>query len=119
MSDALRRSQRPVIRLFGPLSIEDGGRNLGASDLGGTRPKQVLEILLAARGHRVPTDRIAELLCLELRPKDVAASIQTFVSVLRRHLVSDRDRARELVVTEQEAYRFGTDLVELDLDRFD
>lgn len=119
MSDALRRSQRPVIRLFGPLSVEDGGGRLGPSDLGGTRPKQVLEILLAARGHRVTTDRIAELLWGEQRPKDVAASIQTFVSVLRRHLVSDRDRARELVVTEQEAYRFGTDLVELDLDRFD
>ena len=119
MSDALRRSQRPVIRLFGPLSVEDGGGRLGPSDLGGTRPKQVLEILLAARGHRVTTDRIAELLWGEQRPKDVAASIQTFVSVLRRHLVSDRDRARELVVTEQEAYRFGSDLVELDLDRFD
>lgn len=119
MSDVPRRVERPVIRLFGPLSIEEGGRRLGASDLGGTRPKQVLEILLAARGHRVPTDRIAELLWGEQRPKDVAASIQTFVSVLRRHLVSDRDRARELVVTEQEAYRFGTDLVELDLDRFD
>jgi DNA-binding SARP family transcriptional activator len=119
VSDALRRSQRPVIRLFGPLSVEDGGGRLGPSDLGGTRPKQVLEILLAARGHRVTTDRIAELLWGEQRPKDVAASIQTFVSVLRRHLVSDRDRARELVVTEQEAYRFGSDLVELDLDRFD
>jgi DNA-binding SARP family transcriptional activator len=119
MSDVPRRLERPAIRLFGPLAIEDGGRTLGASDLGGARPKQVLEILLAARGHRVPTDRIAELLWGEQRPKDVAASIQTFVSVLRRHLVSDRDRARELVVTEQEAYRFGVDLIELDLDRFD
>ena len=46
--------ERPVIRLFGPLSIEDGERSLGPRDLGGARPKQVLEILLAARGHRVP-----------------------------------------------------------------
>ena len=111
--------ERLVIRLFGALEIEDAGRRLGPGDLGGARPKQVLEILLAARGHRVPTDRIAELLWGEERPKDVAASIQTFVSVLRRHLVVDREHARELVVTEQEAYRFATDLVELDLDRFD
>ena len=111
--------ERLVIRLFGALDIEQGGRRLGPGDLGGARPKQVLEILLAARGHRVPTDRIAELLWGEERPKDVAASIQTFVSVLRRHLVVDREHARELVVTEQEAYRFATDLVELDLDRFD
>ena len=51
---------RPVIRLFGSLSIDDGERRLGPADLGGVRPKQVLEILLAARGHRVPVDRLAE-----------------------------------------------------------
>lgn len=48
------RRERPVIRLFGPLAIEDGERRLGPGDLGGSRPKQVLEILIAARGHRVP-----------------------------------------------------------------
>jgi DNA-binding SARP family transcriptional activator len=111
--------ERPLIRLFGTLEIEDGDRRLGPAELGGARPKQVLEILLSARGHRVPTDRIADLLWGEQRPKHAAASIQTFVSVLRRHLVADRDRARQLVITEPEAYRFATDLVELDLDRFD
>ena len=111
--------ERPVIRLFGPLSIEDGDRNLGTGDLGGSRPKQVLEILLAARGHRVPTDRLAELLWGDERPQNVAGSLQTFVSVLRRHLATDGERARELVVTESEAYRFATELVALDLDCFD
>ena len=43
-------TELPGIRLFGPLSIEEGGRSLGPGDLGGVRPKQVLEILLAARG---------------------------------------------------------------------
>jgi DNA-binding SARP family transcriptional activator len=113
------RRERPVIRLFGPLSIKDGDRNLGPSDLGGTRPKQVLEILLAARGHRVPTDRLAELLWGDERPQNVPGSLQTFVSVLRRHLAADGERARELVVTEPEAYRFATDLVAFDLDCFD
>jgi DNA-binding SARP family transcriptional activator len=112
-------SGRPVIRLFGPLSIEDGERRLGAGDLGGSRPKQVLEILLAARGHRVTTDRLAELVWGEERPQDVAGSLQTFVSALRRHLHPDRETARALVVTEPEAYRFATDLVALDLDLFD
>ena len=106
------------IRLFGPLAIE-GARTLGPRDLGGSRPKQVLEILLTARGHRVPTDRLADLLWGEQLPQNAAGSLQTFVSVLRRHLSSDRERARELVVTEAEAYRFATDLVDLDLDRFD
>ena len=108
-----------VIRLFGSLTVEDGKRVLGAKDLGGTRPKQVLEILVAARGHRVPTDRLAEVLWGAERPQNAAGSLQTFVSVLRRRLVTDRERARRLVVTEAEAYRFATELVALDLDRFD
>jgi DNA-binding SARP family transcriptional activator len=109
----------PVIRLFGPLAIEDGERVLGPRDLGGARPKQVLEILLAARGHRVPTDRLAELIWGADTPDNVTGSLQTFVSMLRRHLTPDRERARKLVVTEPEAYRFAPELVSLDLDRFD
>ena len=111
--------ERLVIRLFGVLAIEDGTHTLGPRDLGGARPKQVLEILLAARGHRVPIDRLADLIWGEELPQNAAGSLQTFVSVLRRHLVSERERARELVSTEAEAYRFVTDRVELDLDRFD
>ena len=110
---------RLAIRFFGALEIEDGLRLLGPRELGGARPKQVLEILVAARGRLVPTERIAELLWGEDRPDGFSASIQTFVSVLRRHLVADRDRARQLVVTESGAYRFATDEVDLDLDRFD
>ena len=112
-----RRS--PVIRLFGPLVIEDGARTLGPRDLGGARPKQVLEILLAARGHRVATDRLADLLWPRQQPRNTAGSLQTFVSALRRHLTHDRERARELVITEPGAYRFATGLVDFDLDRFD
>jgi DNA-binding SARP family transcriptional activator len=119
LSRTTERSERPVIRLFGPLAIEIDGRHLGPRDLGGVRPKQVLEILLAERGHRVPVDRLAELLWGPERPQNVAGSLQTFISMLRRRLTPDRRRARELVITETEAYRFGTELVSLDLDRFD
>jgi DNA-binding SARP family transcriptional activator len=108
-----------AISLFGPLAIREGTRSLGDRDLGGARPKQVLEILLAARGHRVPVDRLADLLWGERLPQDASAALQTFISVLRRRLSPDRRRARELVVTEPEAYRFAIELADLDLDRFD
>ncbi len=65
------------------------------------------------------SDRLADLLWPEQRPQNTAGSLQTFVSALRRHLTHDRERARELVVTEAQAYRFATDLVGFDLDRFD
>lgn len=108
-----------TIKLFGPLQITIGERRIGGGDLGGIRPKQVLEILLAARGHPVSTDRLADLLWRHDLPVNAANSLQTFISVLRRHLSSDRDWARALVVTDAQAYRFDTDLVTLDLDRFD
>ena len=108
-----------TIKLFGPLEITIGERQIGAGDLGGIRPKQVLEILLAARGHPVPTDRLADLLWGHELPMNAANSLQTFISALRRHLSSDREWARALVVTDAQAYRFDTNLVTLDLDRFD
>jgi DNA-binding SARP family transcriptional activator len=119
LNDTPPIDRRLVVRLFGPLSIEDGDRVLGPRDLGGARPKQVLEILLAARGRRVPVDRLAEHLWPLDRPANVQGSLHTFVSMLRRRLTTDRERARAVIVTEPEAYRVATDLIELDLDRFD
>ena len=110
---------RHTIGVLGPLLIGDGDRVVGPRDLGGVRPKQVIEILLAARGHGVPVDRLTEFIWGGEPPRDAAGSLQTFVSVLRRHLSPDRDAARRLVVTEPEAYRFATDLVCFDLDHFD
>jgi DNA-binding SARP family transcriptional activator len=108
-----------TIQLFGPIAISHGDRTLGPGDLGGSRPKQVLEILLAARGASVPVDRIAEMLWGEKLPDNAAGSLQTFVSVLRRHLCPDPRCARELIVTERGAYRFAVGHADIDLDRFD
>ena len=107
------------VKLFGPLEITVGERRIGAGDLGGIRPKQVLEILLAARGASIPTDRLADVLWGHELPLNALNSLQTFISVLRRHLTTDREWARALVVTETQAYRFDIDLVTIDLDRFD
>jgi DNA-binding SARP family transcriptional activator len=119
MSDRSERPDRQPIRLFGPLAIVDGTRTLGPRDLGGSRPKQVLEILLAARGHLVPSDRLADLLWGREPPRNPAGALQTFVSILRKRLGASRDRAPGLVVTEARAYRVAAELVDLDLDRFD
>src|SRR5689334_21106193 len=99
-----------TVKLFGPLEITIGERRIGAGDLGGIRPKQVLEILLAARGHPVPTDRLADLFWGHELPMHFANSHQTIISALRRRLSSDRESARALVVTDAQAYRFDTDL---------
>jgi DNA-binding SARP family transcriptional activator len=108
-----------AIQLFGLIRVTDGDRVLGPRDFGGARPKQVLEILLAARGGLVPTDRMAEMLWGGDLPENAAGSLQKFVSVLRRHLCTDPQRARELVVTERGGYRFAVEHADIDLDRFD
>jgi DNA-binding SARP family transcriptional activator len=108
-----------AVQLFGPLVVANRGRRLGPRDFSGVKPKQVLEILLAARGRRVPKDRLAELLWSEELPQNVAATLATYVSVMRRALEATGRPGHDLVVTETEAYRFATENAEVDLDRFD
>ena len=76
------------------MAARDRGRRLQARprDLGGARPKQVLQLLLAARGHRATTDRLADLLWGEELSENAARSLQTFVSVLRSHLAPSHRR---------------------------
>jgi DNA-binding SARP family transcriptional activator/tetratricopeptide (TPR) repeat protein len=105
------------IRTFGPLEITDGKRVLGARDLGGVKPRQVLSILLAHRGRIVSKDRIADLLWGDGLPKNVAATLETYVSKLRRAL--ETIAGGEIVVTEPGGYRLDMTEVDHDLDRFD
>ncbi len=108
---------QPVVRAFGPLRLELDGRALGPRDVGGRKPKLLLEILLIGDGRPVPRERLAELLWEEDDdpPHNVPGTIDTYVSVLRRKL----GRHRELLVTEHAAYRLVRSGLLLDLDRFD
>jgi DNA-binding SARP family transcriptional activator len=107
------------IKLFGALQIDAGGRRLSHADLGGVKPKEILEILVLARGALVSKEALADALWPETRPRNVTATLETYVSVLRRRVTEDRSRARQLVVTSAGAYRFAPEGVSLDIDRFD
>jgi DNA-binding SARP family transcriptional activator len=100
--------------MLGPLEVRVDGRRLGARDFGGRKPKQLLEILLLQRGRMVPKDRIAELLWGDRLPQRAAATIETYVSVLRRRL-----GAAGLIVTEPGGYRVPAERVEADTDRYE
>lgn len=105
--------------MFGPLTIEIDDQVLGPSDLGGLKTKHVLEILLLARGRLVGKDALAEALWPKKLPKNVSATIETYISVLRRHLTADRDAARRLLVTLPGAYRLDDRRVDVDVWRFE
>jgi DNA-binding SARP family transcriptional activator len=106
--------------MFGPLQVRDGDRILGPRDLGGVKPRQVLEMLLLARGHLVSTDVIATALWAEGdEPRNVTATLNTYVCVLRHSVFVDQARARRVIATGAGAYRLALDEVSVDLDRFD
>lgn len=104
-----------TVRLFGSLAVQAGETRLGPRDLGGVKPRQIFEILVLERGHPVPKDRLTDLLWGERLPQNAPATLETYVSVVRRRLGEYRD----LVATQTEAYRIQRDWMALDLDRFD
>lgn len=106
-----------AVRMFGSLELRAGGARLGVRDLGGIKPRQLLEVLLLERGRMVPKDRIADLLWGERLPKKVATTIENYVSVLRREL--DKALGFTLIVTEPGGYRLLRERLDTDVDRFD
>ena len=107
------------ISLFGPLQCQDGERTLRASDLGGAKPRGLLELLLLARGRTMSKEQLAEALWADRPPQNVSGTLEHYVCVLRRKLFADQALAREVLATEPGAYRFDTTQVSLDLDEFD
>lgn len=107
------------INVLGPLRVEAGDRLLVARDFGGAKPKQLLEILVAARGRPVPKEALADLLWGERLPRNVSATLETYVSVLRNRLEPGAGRVGSVIVTEPGAYRLDTARADVDIDRFD
>ncbi|MGV9586829.1 AfsR/SARP family transcriptional regulator, partial [Nocardia farcinica] len=69
------------IRVLGSLAAEVGGESV---PLGGPRQRGVLALLAAARGQVVPVDRMVEDLWRGEPPSRALASLQAYVSNLRR-----------------------------------
>ncbi|MET9611535.1 BTAD domain-containing putative transcriptional regulator [Kitasatospora indigofera] len=105
------------IKVLGSLAAEAGGDRVG---LGGPRQRGVLAQLLAARGEVVPVDRIIEDLWQGRPPAKAAASVQAYVSNLRR-LLEPRRGPREparLLVSEPPGYALRLPAGSVDAWRF-
>jgi DNA-binding SARP family transcriptional activator len=112
-------SSKLEVKLFGAIAVSRGSTTLGGRDFGGTKAKQLFELLVLARGEPVPKDRLADLIWGEALPVHVNATLETYVSVLRRKLTSPDGEGRGLITTEHEAYALPVAGYELDLARFD
>jgi DNA-binding SARP family transcriptional activator len=75
-----------TICIIGTTRITDGAR-IEALDLGGVKPRHLVEMLALAHDRPVSKERLAEALWHGTPPPTYAATLESHVSVARRHLV--------------------------------
>ncbi len=107
------------VKFFGAIAVSRDTAVLGGRDFGGTKAKQLFQLLVLARGEPVPKDRLADQIWGESLPMNVNGTLETYVSVLRRRLTPADGDGRALITTAHEAYALPTDGYDLDLARFD
>lgn len=118
---AARTGQHPYrleVKLIGPLRIRRGGVTLGPRELGGPKPRQILEILLLSLGSPVSKDRLIEILWEGQGPAEALPTLESYVSVLRRHLQPGMGKDGPLR-TVSRGYMLDKALVDLDLSHFE
>ncbi|MBM7784545.1 AfsR/SARP family transcriptional regulator [Tenggerimyces flavus] len=87
-------------RVLGPLEVLDGGTRI---DLGGPLPRRLVATQLAAEGHAVSDDRLAEAMWDGEPPPQPAVALQAYVSRLRRAL------GRDTIVRSGAGYQLSPD----------
>lgn len=106
------------VQIIGSLRIRRGDTVLGYGELGGPKPRQILELLLLNLGAPVSKDRLIDILWAGQAPPEALPTLESYVSVLRRHLQPGMGKDGPLR-TVTGGYLLDRSLVDLDLDRFD
>lgn len=101
------------IRLLGTLEVVDDDGS--AIDIGGSQPRVILALLIAAGGKVVAVDAIVDAIWDESPPVSASGTLQTYVSRLRRAL----GEIGGSIVREPAGYRLEIDRHAIDLHRFE
>lgn len=105
-------------RLLGGLEVTLGGARL---DLGARKQQAVLATLVLAQGRTVPVHALTEAVWGDRAPERAEASLQSYVSTLRRMLEPER-RPREeptVLVTRGAGYAIPVGRDQVDVARFE
>ena len=97
-------------RVLGPLEVREGDRSV---PLGGRKQRALLALLLLNANQVVSLERLIDDLWGENPPETAVATVQVYVSRLRRTLGAGR------IETRSPGYLFRLGEGELDLDRFE
>jgi SARP family transcriptional regulator, regulator of embCAB operon len=106
------------IRLIGGLRVERGGTVLSAGMLGSPKARQILEILALQPGIPVSREKLIETLWNGNPPAGARASLESYVSVIRRLIQPGEARTGPLR-SARGSYFLDPELVQVDLDRFE
>jgi len=105
------------VQLFGPLEIRRDGVALTAADLGGSKPRHILELLLLNLGTPVSKTRLIEILWGPQASDGAVATLESYVSGIRRAIQPGETKTGPLR-TANSGYVLEPRLVDLDLTRF-
>lgn len=102
MPDALR------IQLLGRFEVWRNDAPIPSADWRGQKPRDLLKILLLARGRFVSNDQLCDWLWPESDPASAEANLRSAVSDLRKLLEPDLARGRDsaFILTRREGYAF-------------
>ena len=105
------------VRLFGTFEVRRKGAVLKAADMGGCKPRHILEILLLNLGTPVSKTRLVELLWGPQASDGAVATLESYVSGIRRVIQPGNTKSGPLR-TANGGYVLDPQLVELDLSEF-
>ncbi|HEY3750870.1 MAG TPA: BTAD domain-containing putative transcriptional regulator [Pseudonocardiaceae bacterium] len=107
------------VHLFGGTRVLDGTRVLGPRDLGGLKPQLILQALALHRGRQVSKDQLTDILWSDRPPPDHIATLESYVSLLRRRLEPGTPAKYSVIRTLPRAYALDRRTTRTDLDLFD
>ncbi|QTG83054.1 winged helix-turn-helix domain-containing protein [Arthrobacter crystallopoietes] len=105
------------VQMIGNLEVRRGKTVLTSSTLGSPKARQIFEILLLRLGSPVSKGELIELLWGDRPPGKAQATLESYVSLLRRSL-QPGDAKTGPLRTATGSYVLDPDLVEVDLVRF-
>lgn len=103
-----------TVRMLGSTAVEDGVRLTGAQ-IGGNKPRQVLELLALHLGQPMSKDRLIDSLWEDHPPAGCVATLESYVCLLRRR-IGRLDSARDAVVTSHRGYLLDPERARVDVD---
>jgi DNA-binding SARP family transcriptional activator len=116
--ESLTETAPPIsVRLFGSFEVRRDGVSLTAADMGGCKPRHILEILLLNLGTPVSKTRLIDLLWGAGASDGSVATLESYISGIRRAIQPGQTKTGPLR-TANSGYVLDPALVDLDLFRF-